>query len=127
MIIEAIYTGIMPDIIKPGTKETVIRPDDSGKWPAVKIRLIDGQSLGGCWKITKGKKEYEAALAAAQEKRLQRDAEKKAAAEERRRKMDEARDAEFEREMSTLVGRGERDLTSAKSREATTKPDEENS
>ncbi len=62
MIVEARYVGphALVEIPHSGGKRS--RRQDDGKHPIVKIRARDGHPLGGCWDITKGKKEYEAGI-----------------------------------------------------------------
>lgn len=57
MILEAKYIGPFARVTVPGFHHRV-----ATKGQVVKLRITEGRPLGGCWEITKGKKEYEAGL-----------------------------------------------------------------
>ena len=64
MILEAKYIGPHAEVIVPGFEHKKCKRGES-----IKIRVIDGTAIGGCWEIEKGKKEYESALEKAEKKR----------------------------------------------------------
>lgn len=62
MIVEATYNGPYAVVLIPNSNGKRSTRDKDGNHPSVKIRVREGHPIGGCWDITKGKKEYEAGL-----------------------------------------------------------------
>lgn len=59
MILEAKYIGPYAEVSVPGFGSKLCKRGE-----AVKMRIADGQRIGGCWEIIAGQKEYQAAIAA---------------------------------------------------------------
>lgn len=68
MILEAKYIGPHSRVSVPGYQHRESVRGKDGNHPPVKIRVPEGRSIGGCWEIVKGKKEYDAGLKAVQAK-----------------------------------------------------------
>lgn len=66
MILEAKYVGPFPTVTIPSMPGVIIKQGE-----VTKIRIPDGVPIAECWEIVKGKKEYEAGLKAAAEKKEQ--------------------------------------------------------
>jgi len=92
MILEAKYIGPYPRVSVPGYQHRESVRGKDGKHPVVKIRVPEGRPIGGCWEITKGKKEYDAGLKKVQDKLVaeakEKAAKKKAAAEAEAQRLD---------------------------------------
>ncbi len=59
MIVEATYTGPFAVVLIPNSNGKRSTRGKDGKHSTKKIRVREGHPIGGCWDITKGKKEYE--------------------------------------------------------------------
>ena len=74
VVVEAEYIGPYAKVLIPNSGGKTYKRGD----PAPKIRVRYGHPIGGCWKITKGQKEYDAMLKQAQAEADERASERKA-------------------------------------------------
>lgn len=110
MILEAKYVGPFSVVTVPGFNRKTVKRGEP-----VKVRVPDGASLGGCWDVTKGAKEYEAALEEAEAKRKAAAEASLARKKEMREKIEASREERNRKMIEELTARGERDATKSAS------------